>query len=38
MKEKEMGCACSIHGEVRNAHTVLVGNPDGIQATLKMDA
>jgi hypothetical protein len=27
MREDEMGRACSMNGEKRNAYTILVGNP-----------
>jgi hypothetical protein len=29
MKEDEMGVACSIHGEMRNAFRILVEKPEG---------
>jgi hypothetical protein len=29
MKESEMGGACLMHGEMRNAYKLLVGKPKG---------
>jgi hypothetical protein len=29
MKGDEMGSACSMHGKIINAHSILVGKPEG---------
>jgi hypothetical protein len=29
IKENEMGGACSMYGEMRNAYKILVGKPEG---------